>query len=58
MGQFARAALAMVAAFLVAVVPMADAHAARGGGRIGGGAPRMRAPPPRATKADGAERHQ
>ena len=57
MGHMARAALAMMAAFLVAVLPMADAHAARGGGRIGGAAPRARAAPPSRT-APGAQKER
>eukprot|EP00403_Amphidinium_massartii_P015715 CAMPEP_0178420590 /NCGR_PEP_ID=MMETSP0689_2-20121128/26211_1 /TAXON_ID=160604 /ORGANISM="Amphidinium massartii, Strain CS-259" /LENGTH=224 /DNA_ID=CAMNT_0020042077 /DNA_START=110 /DNA_END=784 /DNA_ORIENTATION=- len=47
-GQFLRAAVSMVAALLVAFLPMAEAQAARSGGRIGGSAPRMRAGPRRA----------
>jgi len=51
--SFLRTALAVVAALAVAIAPMADAQAARSGGRMGGGGMRMGgatrrvAPPPR-----------
>jgi len=50
-GQMVRAALSMAAALVVAFMPLAEAHAAKSGGRIGGSAPSMkpRAPPSRAA---------
>jgi len=47
LGDFAGAALSMLAALLVAFAPAAPAQAARSGGRMGGSAPSARAPPPR-----------
>jgi len=51
-GRTLRAAVSMVAALVIALMPMAEAaHAAKSGGRIGGSAPSMRpkAPPSRAA---------
>eukprot|EP00933_Yihiella_yeosuensis_P008529 TRINITY_DN11402_c1_g3_i1.p1 TRINITY_DN11402_c1_g3~~TRINITY_DN11402_c1_g3_i1.p1 ORF type:complete len:228 (+),score=63.43 TRINITY_DN11402_c1_g3_i1:97-780(+) len=41
------AAVSILAALALAVLPMEEAQAARSGGRIGGSAPRARPPPPR-----------
>jgi len=56
-GALLRAAVSMVAALVVAFMPMAEAQAARSGGRIGGTAPRMRPKaPPRAAPGSVKER--
>mmetsp|Transcript_36862 Transcript_36862/g.85008 ORF Transcript_36862/g.85008 Transcript_36862/m.85008 type:complete len:233 (-) Transcript_36862:179-877(-) len=47
-GQMLRAVVSIVAALLVTFMPMAEAEAARSGGRIGGSFSRMRRAPPRA----------
>merc|ERR1719229_1355170 len=51
-GRLGTAALSMFAALLVALMPVAEAQAARSGGRIGGTAPSARkAPPPQSRSA-------
>mmetsp|Transcript_44798 Transcript_44798/g.103625 ORF Transcript_44798/g.103625 Transcript_44798/m.103625 type:complete len:214 (-) Transcript_44798:108-749(-) len=56
LGALLRAAVSIVAAMVVVFMPMAEAQAARSGGRIGGSAPRMRRAPPRAPPRSVKER--